>query len=190
MKVSIWVLSATALMAVAHAAAVAQYRPDLTFPPNFQPGPGGVPTGPLGSRGPVLTRPKIPGIGDGVFGSQNGPGSFSPIPSEPRMSDIVNGGNPWAARPKAAPAPNAVAPTPIPPGVLQQPINIPKIDLDIPLPPPWLPAPVVPRPVAVAESSWFSWKWAAGIFVGCLLVGLLCGAAAPNQNGSDTANPS
>jgi hypothetical protein len=48
MKASICMLSAVVVICVANAAALAQYpggpdpwRPDLSFPPNWQPGPGG-----------------------------------------------------------------------------------------------------------------------------------------------------
>jgi hypothetical protein len=167
-KVSICMLSFGIAVCVAHAPALAQYRPDLSFPPNFQPGPGGAPTGAFGPRGPVLTRPNIPGIGAGVFGSENGPGSFSPIPSEPRMSDVVNGGNPWAPRPGTGPPPSPPAPPPIPPHVIEM-LNTQPV---IPSPPlvvaPW--PPVAARPAPVTAPSRLHWEWLAGIFGVILLL--------------------
>lgn len=184
MKASIWELSAIALITLAPAAGVAQYRPDLGFPPNFQPGPGGLRSGPLGPGGPggpVLTRPNIPGIGGGVFGSDNGPGSFSPIPPEPRMSDIVNGGNPWAPRPRTGPAPNPVAPTPIPPGVIEQLTSPPIIPSLPPVVTPW--PPVAPRPEPVAAPPRLPWEWMASIFV-VILLAALCEYFARKQTAS------
>jgi hypothetical protein len=151
MRASIYLLSAAALICVAHTAALAQYaaglkpyRPDLSFPPNWQSGPGGVRAyprlwqsgpggvpsglfgrrGQAGLRGPV--RPNIPGIGQGFFGSVSGPGSFSPLPGttppEPNVRYILqqmekaNG---------AAPTPSPGGPAQAPPAVLEPMLNPP-----------------------------------------------------------------
>jgi hypothetical protein len=185
MKASLCMLSAVIAVGVAHATTLAQYRPDLSFPPNWQPGPGGaiaypqarlsgpggVPAGSLGAGGP-----DIPGIGKGYFGA-NGPGSITPRPSEPMVGDFLKG--------QSNPPPNPGAE--IPPAVLESLLNNPKPNLDnIPLPPP---APVVPRPIPVAERSWLSWDWTAGILLLCVLSGLFLASSARKQSGSDAAPP-
>ena len=161
MKASLWMQSAVVAVCVTHAPACPQTL--------LGPG-GGVPSGSFGQG------PKIPGIGDGPFGSNSGPGSFSPIPGEPRMSDVVKGGNPWAPRQGTSPTPNPGAPAPIPLEVIERLINPPPISpplLNLPPINP-LPSPVAPRPIPFGAPSWLRWEWAAGISVLCLLAALLC----------------
>jgi hypothetical protein len=194
MKVSLSILSAAVALCVAHAAALAQHpgapnpwRPDLSFPPNWQPGPGGAPfgrQGPLGPQGPVGPQGpglNIPGFGSGYFGSESGPGSFPPLPGttppEPNVRAIIkqmeeaNG---------AVPAPNPGGSAQISPAELEQILNQPKPDfskMDFPkFEPARLPADAPARHEPPAAPPWQGWGWvaaAAGIFVLGLLARLL-----------------
>jgi hypothetical protein len=178
MKASFRMLSAAVVVCVAHAAALAQYpgrldtyRPNMDIPPNWQSGPGGTwpvrPSGPVGPQGP--NGPNIPGIGRGFFGSESGPGSFSPqpgiIPREPRPSDFIDQGRSGNSNPGAAQ---------IPPELLSQ-LTIPVVPKIEPLfAPAPLPGAAPARPVPPAAPPWQGWVWvAAGIGVLCLLARLL-----------------
>ncbi len=143
MKASLWLLSAAVAVCVANAAALAQYpgRPDWpgapgggllngplgSVPPNWTPGPGGVPgylppglTGPqrpLGLQGAGLPPPGFPGFPGGpvlkgpafdpnFIGPGGVPGSFSPpagIIPEPTVRAFLEKDNPPAPRPGDGP---------------------------------------------------------------------------------------
>jgi len=176
MKASFCMLSAAVVVCVAHAAALAQYpgrldpyRPNMDIPPNWQSGPGGTwpvrPSGPVGPQGP--NGPNIPGIGRGFFGSESGPGSFSPqpgiLPRELNVRDFLD------PRENGNPTPNPGA-AQVSPEVLSQLTNpvVPKIE------PPFAPAPLPgtapARPAPPAAPPWQGWAWvAAGVGVLCLL---------------------
>jgi hypothetical protein len=193
MNARLSMLSAAIAVCVAHATALAQYpgglnpyRPDLSFPPNWQPGPGGAPFGRtglagrtgfagrpgfLGRQGPGL---HIPGIGSGWFGSESGPGSISPqpgiIPPEPNVRAILDRMQKSNA---AGPTTNPGAPAPISPAVLEQLANPPKVDFPK-FAPANLPGAAPARQVPPAAPFRPHWGWvAAGIFVLCLLAYVL-----------------
>jgi hypothetical protein len=114
MKASLCMLSAAIAVCVAHAAALAQgpggldpWRPDMNFPPNWQPGPGG--TWPYRPSGPVL--PNNPFLQKNQGGWLNPVGPHGMFPREPRVSDFIDQGQ----RSK----PNPSVPVQIPPEVLR-----------------------------------------------------------------------
>ena len=194
MKTSLVMLSAAIAVCVAHAAALAQYpggpnpwRPDLSFPPNWQPGRGGPfglqgpsgPQSPVGPQGPGLN---IPGIGSGYFGRESGPGSSSPLPGttppEPNVRYIIKQME-KANGPVLTPNPGGSAR--IPRAVLEQILNPPKPDfskMDFPkFEPARLPGGMSPPGNNLRGAPWQGWEWvvaaAAGVFVLGLLARLL-----------------
>jgi hypothetical protein len=207
-KASICMLSAAALICVAHTAARAQYggglspyRPDLRFPSNFQRGPGGVPWGPFGQRGPVgpnipgigrglygsgsgpgsfsgprwPARPNIPGYGSGIFGTVDGPGSYSPLPGttppEPSVRLILKR---MEQANGAAPTPTAGGPPKVPPGMLEPLLNPPKPGFSKMNFPRYEPVKLPrPAPTEAVPSAAPTWPRWGWVVVGIVVLGLL-----------------
>jgi hypothetical protein len=172
MKARLCLLSAAIAVCVLPAAALAQpgglgpYRPDMSFPPNWQPGPGGtrpvLPSGPLPPNNPLL----VPGT--------SGPGGI--LPPEPGVGAVLDqrqGGNP---NPDAARLAQEAA------SQLTNPV-VPKFE---PLfDPAYQPGAARVWHEPPAESSWQGWEWAAACGGGlCLLARVLGGGAARKQTGT------
>jgi hypothetical protein len=146
MRASLCVLWASVALCVAHAAALAQ--PPGGANPSYSPFD---PSSPGGVRNPF--DPPSSGEWQSRFGS------YRPVPTEPRAGSFPD-------QQDANPNPGAAAP--IPPELISQLINPPKIDLNFQPAP--LPVAGIPRQEPLAAPPWQGWEWVvAGIGVLCLL---------------------
>jgi hypothetical protein len=168
MKASLLMLSAAIAVCVLPSPALPQlgglapYRPNMDFPPNWDPGPSGA--RPVRPSGPV--PPINPFLRQNQGRPPNPVGPHGILPPEPGVGGIIDQGQSGNSNPP----PSAQ----IPPEVLGQLTNpvVPKID------PPFVPAQLPgaaaaqqPRPAA---PPWQGWEWVAiGIGVLCLLACLL-----------------
>jgi len=168
-KASLVMLSAGLAVCVAHAAALAQgpggldpLRPNMDFPPNWQPGPGG--TWPSRPSGPVLAN--NPFLRKNQGRPLNSVGPHGILPPEPRVGGTIDQGQSGNSNP--------TAPAQIPPEVLREltkPV-VPK--MDPPFEPAKLPGAAAAQQPPPAAFPWQFWGWvAAGIGVLSLLARLL-----------------
>jgi hypothetical protein len=162
MKTNLWMLSAAIALCVLPGPDLAQvggqpWRPDMSIPPNWQPGPGGtrpyLPSGPALPNNPFF--PQSPG-------PLNPVGPHGILPPEPRVGAFIDPGQNGTPNP----APNQISLE-----VLRQ-LTDPELPrIAPPFEPVKLPAAQPPLP---ALPSWEGWEGAViGIGILCLLARLL-----------------
>lgn len=159
MKASLWMLLAAIAACVLPEPILAQvggqpWRPDMSIPPNWQPGPGG--TRPFLPSGPVL--PNNPFFPQSPGRPLDPVGPHGILPPEPQVGAIIAQGQRGNSNP---------APIPISPELLRQLTN-PEIPRNNP---PFSPVNLPPaHPPPPPGPSWEGWEWAViGVGVLCLL---------------------
>jgi hypothetical protein len=169
-------LSAAIAVCVTHAAALAQYRGGPTLwrasGPAARANP---PYSPFDPQSPGGVRNPFDPPSSGEW--QSPLGSYRPVPSEPRVGDFIDQ--------NAHGNPNPGAYAQIPPALLTQLVNPPKIEPKFA--PVQLPGVPPARHEPFAAPSWQGWGWVAAAAAGIFVLGLLARLRRDNVARKNTA---